>query len=100
MTQFYPCGLYQYQLTIVGTDLQPKMVWSPLIATGRVYRLLQAVTSRFAALRQKYNCQSQNTVARCSNFEMLLTDGLYRNSQQWKGPPDKQTGPMASNQRT
>ena len=60
---FYHCGLYQYQLTIVGTHLQtdnwfltpsqlrrsyrvqPRMVWSPLIATWRVYRLLQAVTS-------------------------------------------------------
>ena len=48
--QFYPCGFYQYQLMIVGTrDLQPKMVWSPLIATWRVHRLLQAVISRFAA---------------------------------------------------
>ena len=45
---------YQYQLTIVGTHLQPKMAWSPLIATWPVYRLLQAVT--FAALRQEYNC--------------------------------------------
>ena len=60
MKQFYPCGLYQYQLTIVGTrDLQPKMVWSPLIATWRVYHLLQAVTSRFAALRQKYRLPSR-----------------------------------------
>ena len=37
MKQFYSCGLYQYQLTIVGTDSQPKMVWSPLIATWQVY---------------------------------------------------------------
>ena len=43
MKQFYLCGLYQYQLTIVGTHLQPEMVWSPLIATRQVYRLLQAV---------------------------------------------------------
>ena len=57
MKQFYPCGLNQYQLTIVATHLQPKMVWSPLIATWWVYHLLQAVTSQFAALRQKYNCQ-------------------------------------------
>ena len=33
MKQFYPCGWYQYQLTIVGTHLEPKMVWSSLIAT-------------------------------------------------------------------
>ena len=35
MKQFYHCGLYhyQYQLTIVGIHKQPKMVWSPLIAT-------------------------------------------------------------------
>ena len=49
MKQFYPYGLHRYQVTIVGTHLQPKMAWSPLIATWRVYRLLQAVTSRFAA---------------------------------------------------
>ena len=48
--------LVSYQLTLVGTHVQPKMVWSPLTATSRVYRLLQAVTSRFAALQQKYNC--------------------------------------------
>ena len=37
MKHFYPCGLHRYQLTIVGTnDLQPKMVWSSLIATWRV----------------------------------------------------------------
>ena len=30
MKQFYPCGLYQYQLTIVGTHLKPKMVWVSL----------------------------------------------------------------------
>ena len=40
----------------MGTHLQPKMVWSPLTATWRVCRLLQAVTSQFAALQQKYNC--------------------------------------------
>ena len=35
----------------------PKWYGLPwLIATWRVYRLLQAVTSRFAALGQKYNC--------------------------------------------
>ena len=50
LKQFYHCGL-----TIVGTHLQPKMVWSPLIATQQVYRLLQAVTSRFMALWQKYS---------------------------------------------
>ena len=50
------CKLYQYQLMIVGTHSQPKMVWSPLTATGQVYRLLQAVTSWFVTLRQKYNC--------------------------------------------
>ena len=44
----------QYQLTIVGTHLWQKMVWSPSIATWRVYHLLQTVTSRFAALWQKY----------------------------------------------
>ena len=33
------------------------MAWSPLIATWQMYRLRQAVTSRFATLRQKYNCQ-------------------------------------------
>ena len=72
---FCPCGLYQ--LTIVGThDLQPKMVWSPLIATWRVYHLLQAVTLRFTALQQKYNCQFANTVAQSPDFEMLLTNGL------------------------
>ena len=79
MKQFYPCGLHQYQLMIVGTrDLQPQngMV-SPLIATWLVYRLLQAVTLRSAALQQKYNCHiHKNTVARCSDFEMLLTNGL------------------------
>ena len=53
MKQIYHCGLYQYLLTIVGTHLQPKLV---LITMWQVYRLLQAVTSRFAALRQKYNC--------------------------------------------
>ena len=71
MKQFCPCGLYQYQLTIVGTrDLQPQMVWSPSIVTWWVYRLLQAVTSRFAALQQKYNCPF------AKDFEMLLTNGL------------------------
>ena len=40
------------------------------------YRLLQAVTSRSAALRQEYTVRSQNTVARHSNFEMSLTSGL------------------------
>ena len=49
-------SLYRYQLTIVGTHLQPKMVWSAWIATWRVYRLLQAATFKSAALRQKYNC--------------------------------------------
>ena len=53
MKQFYLCGLYQYQLTIVGTHSQPKMALSPLIATWRVYRLLQAVTSRFAGTAEK-----------------------------------------------
>ena len=42
MKQFYPCGLYQYQQTIVGTHLQPKMVRSPLIATWWVYHLIQS----------------------------------------------------------
>ena len=60
MKQFYHCGLYQYQLTIVCTHLQPKqgVVWSPLIATWRLQHQSsagQAVTSRFTALRQKYN---------------------------------------------
>ena len=36
----------------------------------------------------------QLPVARRSDFEMLLTKGLQRNSQQQKGPPDKQKGPM------
>ena len=58
MNELYPSGLYhyQYQLTIVDTHLQPQMVWSSLIATWRVYHLLQAVTSRFMALQQNYNC--------------------------------------------
>ena len=56
MKQFYPCGLYQYQLTIMATQLQPKMVWSPLIAPWRVYRLHQVVTLQFTAPWQKYNC--------------------------------------------
>ena len=34
----------------------PKMVWSPLIATWRVHHLLQTVTPQFTALRQKCNC--------------------------------------------
>ena len=46
MKQFYLCGLYQqYQLTIVGTHLQPKIVWSPLIVTWQVYCLLQLSSS-------------------------------------------------------
>ena len=78
MKQFYPCGLYQYQLTIVGTHLQPKMVWSPLIATWRVYRLLQAVTSRFAALRQKYNRHAHKILLLDTlDFQMLLTNGTF-----------------------
>ena len=78
MKQFCPCGLYQYQLMIVRTrDLQPKTVWSPLMATWRVYRPLQAVTSRFAALRKKTTtARSQNNVARRSDFQMVLTKGL------------------------
>ena len=44
-------------ISIGGThDLQPKMVWFPLIVTWWVYHLLQAVTLRFVALWQKYNC--------------------------------------------
>ena len=51
------------------------MVWSPLIATRRVYRLLLAITSRFAALHQKYNCPfakvllSSPTLKRCSQMD-------------------------------
>ena len=79
--QFYPCGLYQYQLTIVGTHLQPKIVWSPLIATWWVYRLLhQAVTSRFAALRQRYNC---SFVKYCCSALGLKT---YGSQMDFKGP--------------
>ena len=61
MKQFYHCGLYhyQYQRMIVGTHLQLKMVWSPLIATWRVYRLLQAITSRFTALQQISSAHSK-----------------------------------------
>ena len=69
MKQFYHCGLYQLTI-IVGTHLQPEMVWSPLIATWRVYHLLQAVTYK------NTNARSQNTVAWHSNFEMLLINGL------------------------
>ena len=71
MKQLYPCGLYQYQLSIVGTHSQPKMVWSPLIATWWVYHLLQAVTYK------NTTACSQNIVAWLYDFEMLLTKGLY-----------------------
>ena len=76
MKQFYPCGLYQYQLTIVGTcDLQLKMVWSPLIATWWGYHLLQSHRdSRHCG--KNTNARSQKTVARRPNFEMLFTDEL------------------------
>ena len=69
--------LYQYQLTIVGTcDLQPKMVWSPLIANGGCI-----VCFHFQSHRDSRNCVKnataclQNTVAWSSDFEMLLTNG-------------------------
>ena len=91
MKQFYLCGLYQYQLTIVGT----KMVWSPLIATWWAYRLLQTVTSWFAGLRQKYNCPFTKyccSVLRVWNVAHKWTS--QRNPQQHKGPPDKQKGQM------
>ena len=75
--QFYPCGLCQDQLAIVGTrDFQPKVVWSPLIATWQVHRLLQALSSHIAirGTAAKIHARSQNTVARRSNFEMLFTN--------------------------
>ena len=60
MKQFYPCGLYQYQLTLVGTHLQPKMVWSPCIATWRVYRLLRPDITVMVDWALKNNNQSIN----------------------------------------
>ena len=71
MKQFYPCSLYRYQLMMWAhmIKLQPKMVWSPLTATWRVYRLLQAVTSQFMALRQKYNDLFAKYY--CSAFQLL-----------------------------
>ena len=55
LKRVYHCGLYQYQLTTVGTHLQPKMVLSPLITTWRVYRLLEAVTYKNTTARSQSN---------------------------------------------
>ena len=51
---------YQYQLTIVGTrDLQPKMVWSPLVATWQV---LQAVTFTIRCTAEKIQLPIRKTL--------------------------------------
>ena len=66
---------------------------SPLIATWRVHCLLQAVTSRFAAKNIQLPVRKILLLSH-QDFKTLLTNGLERNSQQWKGPPDKQKAPM------
>ena len=56
MRHFYPCGLHQYRRTIVGTHFtaQNGMISLDCNMAG-VYRLLPAVTSRFATLQPKCN---------------------------------------------
>ena len=80
MKQFYHCGLYQYQPTIVWTYFQPKLavVWSPLIATWRLQHRLPAkqLHSDSRHCGKNTTARSQDTAARRSDFEMLLTNAL------------------------
>ena len=76
--QFYPCGLRQYQLMIVGTHLQPKMIWSPLITKWRVCRLFQSPSSHIVICGTAAKIQlpvRKILLLGRSDFEMLLTNG-------------------------
>ena len=90
MKQFYHCGLYQYQLKIVGTTTKNGMVSLDCNMVG----VSSALSSHVRIRGKNTTAHSQNTVARRSDFEMLLTNGLERKLQQWKGPLDKPKGPM------
>ena len=80
MKQFHPSGLlYQYQLMIVGTRLQPKMGWSPLIACTMAGVSSASSSSYHHSQHRGKNTTAclQNTVARRSDFKMLLTNVLF-----------------------
>ena len=81
--QFYHCGLYRYQLMIVGTRwFTPKYVMVSLDCNTA--GASSASSSRITIRGTVAKICLQNTVARCSDFEMFLTNGLWRNSQQGK----------------
>ena len=95
MKQFYPCGLYQYQLTIVGTrDLQLNMVWFPLIAIWRVHRLLQSsshVAIRGTAAKtqlavRKILLLGAPTLKCCSQMNFKITHNGKDLLKKQKGP--------------
>ena len=62
---------------IVGRrDLQPKIVWFPFIATWWYIVCFKQSHRDSRHCSKNTTARLQNTVARRSNFEMLLTNGL------------------------
>ena len=79
MKQFYPCSLYQYQLTIVGThDLHTTKNGTISLDCNMGGCIVCFKQSHRDSRHGSKNTTipSQNTVAQRSDFEMLLTNGL------------------------